>query len=339
MHPWVAEITQKRRGSRGPPLEGAGGLPRIANEPSHFAVHRRSRLALAGRSPGPQKRGVTSPRYRLRPDLALLAVRGDDARAWLNGQITNDVRTTAAGEAVHALVLNTKGRILADVVAIDRGARGLAMVIPASEHEVLRTHLEKYVIMEDVTLELEAVALASAIGVDAQTAARAEAERYETPWAGEGACLLVGSGPLGARLDAVGASAIGEDAWELTRLRDGRPAFGADFGATTYPQEAGLDSAVSFKKGCYLGQEVVCMLESRGQLSRQLTRLALDVAVAPGAHVVDEEGHELGAITSAAVAPEGGAWALAYVKRAALAGDKPLRVGDQPARVLGPARG
>ena len=269
-------------------------------------------------------------RVRPRPDLAVLSVRGDDARVWLNGQITNDVRTTKPGDAVHALVLNAKGRILADATVVDRGERGLAAIIPRSEHDALRTHLEKYVIMEDVELVLEeALDVAELHG-----GAASVGEAFAAPWLGEGVSIWMGELAALAGIDRVPDAEA-----ELARVREGRPAFGVDFGPTTYPQEAGLESAISFQKGCYLGQEVVCMLENRGQLSRILTKLATDQRVAIGAKVTGADGAELGAVTSAVATPDGGGLALAYVKRAALGEGLALTLGGVPARTLDPARG
>lgn len=269
-----------------------------------------------------------------RNDLAVLAVRGDDARIWLNGQITNDVRTTQPGDAVRALVLSVKGRILADVVALDRGERGLAIVVPRSELDELRARLEKYVIMEDVELVLEPLSVAELHGrLDVAL------ERYAAPWLGEGASLVIADGDVEATLVAAGARRIDDASLELERVRAGRPRFGHDFGITAYPQEAGLDSAISFKKGCYLGQEVVCMLENRGQLSRALVRLAVDGPVSVGAKVHDAAGAELGAITS--VATDEAAretLALGYLRRASIADGAEVKIGDRGARVLGRAR-
>lgn len=264
-------------------------------------------------------------RARPRPDLAVLRVEGDDARAWLNGQITNDVRSTRPGEAVRALVLNVKGRILADVAVVDRGERGLATIIPGAEEEALRAHLEKYVIMEDVTLVRDAASVAEVHGEG-----EVSGELFVAGWLGAGVRLWIGDA---AALDAL--PRIDDAEMELERVRAGRAAFGPDFGPTTYPQEAGLESAVSFQKGCYLGQEVVCMLENRGQLSRRLVRLATEVAVPVGAKVVDGTGAELGAITSAVATPDGKGLALAYVKRVALEDHRALAVEGRPAALLG----
>jgi folate-binding protein YgfZ len=275
------------------------------------------------------------PSVRPRPDLALLSVRGDDARTWLNGQITNDVRATKPGDAVCALVLNVKGRILADVVALDRGERGLAVIVPRSELDALRAHLEKYIIMEDVELVLESLSVAEVRGTKPDAAI---GDAYAAPWLGEGAWIVIAEGSPADALVAAGAVRADEAMLELDRVRAGRPRFGLDFGITSYPQEAGLDSAVSFQKGCYLGQEVVCMLENRGQLSRALVRLALDAKVEVGAKLHDGHGAEVGTITS--VATDDAAHetlALGYLKRAAIADGAIVKVGEHDARVLGRA--
>src|SRR5690606_28633236 len=79
-------------------------------------------------------------------DDGVLRVRGEDARTWLNGQITNDVRSTRPGDAVYALVLDGRGKILADVWALDRGD-DFVLLVPGGTVEALRTHFEKYIVM------------------------------------------------------------------------------------------------------------------------------------------------------------------------------------------------
>lgn len=291
---------------------------RIANETPRIGVHQRSRSA--GGLPDVRAGAREQPmRVRLRPDLAVLSVRGDDARAWLNGQITNDVRTTQPGDAVQALVLNVKGRILADAIVVDRGERGLGAIIPRSEHDALRTHLEKYVIMEDVELVLEETL--DVAELHGASAAAVSGEQFAVKWMGQDVAIWIGDANALA-----GIERIDDAEAELARIRAGRPAFGIDFGPTTYPQEAGLERAVSFQKGCYLGQEVVCMLENRGQLSRALVRIETEQPVSAGAKVVDASGAEVGAVTSAVGRPEGGSVGLAYVKRAAIVDGRGLTV-------------
>ena len=106
--------------------------------------------------------------------------------------------------------------------------------------------------------------------------------------------------------------------WNALRLECAVPQFGSDFGDTTYPQEANLEKiAVSFDKGCYLGQEVVCMLEMRGHVKRRLVAVVLDGSEPPsrGAVVSDEAGAVAGEVTSAAASPTLGHPCLLYTSR------------------------
>jgi folate-binding protein YgfZ len=129
--------------------------------------------------------------------------------------------------------------------------------------------------------------------------------------------------------------------WEALRLERGVARFGVDFDATTYPQEAGLEqNAVSFSKGCYLGQEVVCMLQMRGHVKRKLAALVLDGPTVPphGAHVSESAaggGANVGQITSSAASPTlGKPVALAMLKHAFAHPGRILEVDGQVARVV-----
>jgi hypothetical protein len=131
---------------------------------------------------------------------------------------------------------------------------------------------------------------------------------------------------------------LGDDAgWDALRLEQSVPRFGVDFDGTTYPQEAGLEkSAVSFSKGCYLGQEVVCMLQMRGHVKRKLAQLVFEGEGVPavGAHVLDEGGADVGHVTSAMPSPTlGKPVALAMVKFAAIEPGRVLVVDGRRARV------
>jgi hypothetical protein len=127
--------------------------------------------------------------------------------------------------------------------------------------------------------------------------------------------------------------------WDALRLERGVPRFGVDFDQTTYPQEAGLEkNAVSFSKGCYLGQEVVCMLQMRGHVKRKLAPLVLegDGVPAHGAHVFDKEGGaDVGLVTSAAASPTlRKPVALAMVKHAVATPGHSLWIDGSVARVV-----
>ena len=222
---------------------------------------------------------------RLRDDLRLVHVRGDDRTSWLNGQLTGDVRHLATGQCVHALCINVRGKILADVWVLARASE-LCLLLPQAKCASIVEHLEHYIIMEDVTLETDPRArVISVQGPEARALVQREAADVECfP------CDELGSGGVHLILDASEANAVVErlakhcmavsdPGFELARLRAGVPRFARDYDDTTYPQEAGLKALLSFNKGCYLGQEVVCTLENRGRMHRRLYTLH-----APGAH-------------------------------------------------------
>jgi folate-binding protein YgfZ len=281
------------------------------------------------------------------PEQRVIRVWGDDARTWLSGQVTNDLRDARQGESVYALVLNGKGKIVADVHALDRGDDWL-LLVPTQAADALLAHLEHYIIMEDVTLTpLDDLTVLTAQG----PAARATVEAAAIPDAQIVACDRLGTGGVDvlvpaahaeAALDslaraarALGGDRIDDDAFALAALRLGRPRFGIDFGDRQYPQEAGLrERAVSFTKGCYLGQEVVCTLESRGQLVRKLVQLTSSSPLAAGATIRVDDGSELGTVTSVAFDPARGATlALGYVKRARAIVGEVVRIDDADATI------
>jgi folate-binding protein YgfZ len=289
---------------------------------------------------------MASMGVRPREDELVVAVDGDDARTWLNGQMTNDLKRLVPGASVYGLVLTPKGRVLAELLAHEQGD-AIGFVTPRASWPALREQLEKYIIMEDVSLR--------ETDLDVTTVAGASAELPELPaelgvvsFRADrlGPTLEVLSPPgataeVRARLLAAAASrgggAIDDEGWERARIRLGIPRFAVDFGERSYPQEAGLKRrALAFDKGCYLGQEVVCMLENRGQVTRSLVLLEVDGCVAAGAPVADAAGHVVGELTS--VAQDGGrTHALGYVKRMLTAPGTALRVDGRDATVAGHA--
>ncbi len=281
------------------------------------------------------------------PDRAIVAVTGGDRASWLNGVVTCDVARLRAGEAAYGLAVTQKGRIVADLqVYVDEDR--LLLVVPASAREDLLAAFERYLVMEDA--ELSAVPLrafavhgpASATVLERARAAGALGAALDLTGLG-GALVLVpddrADAVAAAMADAARAAggAVGDDAgWESLRLERGVPRYGKDFDASTYPQEASLEKrAVSFDKGCYLGQEVVCMLEMRGHVKRKLVPVVLEGASPEaGAEVTDVAGAVVGKLTSvAAGATADQAVGLAMVKLASAQPGTELRVGAIAARV------
>jgi hypothetical protein len=272
-----------------------------------------------------------------RPDLTTLEVSGEDRVSWLNGMLTCDLVKRGPSQAPYGLAVARSGRVLADAVILLDGsppdAASLALVVPATVTASLTEHLQHYLVMEDVELmpkpdEYVAWALhgprAAEVLMAVMKVGGARGGLVDATGLGGALLLVPTNDDARAALEASIAAAggvVGDDAgWETLRLERAVPRFGKDFDEKTYPQEAGLErTAVSFDKGCYLGQEVVCMLEMRGHVKRKLAALVLDATVTPerGAAVVDAGGAAAGEVTSSAMSPTlGKPVALAMVKRA-----------------------
>ena len=281
---------------------------------------------------------------RLQRAEVVIAVEGDDARTWLNGQMTNDLKRLSKDAGVYGLVLTTKGRVLADLFAFERGG-ALHFAVDAAVWPTLREQLEKYIIMEDVSLRqttLRTLSLCGARAREVDLSALAETGATVVAHARLGPSLeivveeqavAVTVASLAPSLAALrsGPAEIDDAAWERARIAMGVPHFPVDFGERTYPQEAGLKKrALAFDKGCYLGQEVVCMLENRGQVTRSLVRLSIAAGTEPGAAL--RRGDDVvGELTSAA-----GSHGIGLVKRALAEAGTSLDSDHGAAMVLGP---
>lgn len=266
-----------------------------------------------------------------RSDLAVIVVRGADRKTWLNGLVTCDLAKAVPGRASYGLATSLKGRVLADVlVVVD--AEALRVVVPAARRESLMATLDKHLVMEDVELEPGTDLVAIAHGPEWRRLAREGVTVVEYDELGFGGALV-----LAASFDALDVPRMDASEWDALRVERGVPRFGVDFDETTYPQEATLEKrAVAFDKGCYLGQEVVCMLELRGHVKRKLARVAIEGTALPakGAVVTDDSGAEVGSITSAAIGPENGQIVgLAMLKLAKTEPGTSLRIGEAIARV------
>jgi hypothetical protein len=278
-------------------------------------------------------------------DLAVLRVTGKDRLTWLNGLLTCEVSKLAPGAAVYGLFVERKGRIIVDAVTLadDTSAR---VIVPRAEVERVRAWLDEHLIMEDAELSLSDEGVFFAHGplapaaLEQALAAGATGARLDRTGLG-GAVIAAGADVVdAARAAMVAAGAVlgSDDAWEILRHERHVARFGVDFDGALYPQEASLEgAAVSFDKGCYLGQEVVYMLQSRGHVKRKIVPLALEPGDVPerGAPVTTTAGDVVGAITSGAPSKRlGGPIAFAMVKSAHAAPTAALRVGERGARVM-----
>jgi folate-binding protein YgfZ len=279
-----------------------------------------------------------------------LVVSGADRVTWLNGLVTCDLARRADGDAVYGLVVGRTGRVVVDAVIVVDASR-VYLTVPTAALETLRAHLDHYLVMEDAEVTVgEGVASwllhgpRSAEVLQAARAAGAAGGALDRTGLGGAAVVVsperetqVRDAIVHAVADARGR--LGDAAaWEALRLERAVPRFSADFDDKTYPQEASLEKvAVSFNKGCYLGQEVVCMLELRGHVKRKLVAFVSESPAAPAhqAEVSDEAGEAVGTVTSAVVSPTlGVAVGLAMVKPSHAAPGAVVRVAGARAKVV-----
>jgi len=281
-------------------------------------------------------------------DRAFLRVTGSDATRWLNGMVTNSVQALQPGEGCYAFLLNAQGRILGDCTIyreIDPAEPASFLLQTAtSQLQTVQQHLDHFIIMDDVELTPafadetsllilgpDAPARLNAIGLPAPDALRLV--HADSP---HGPVLLLTphatafelradtatiSGIV-ADLRSTGVSEISTEALEVLRLLEGRPLYGRDITEKYLPQETNQPQALHFNKGCYLGQEIVERIRSRGQVHRLLTPLTLTGNLPTDFPTpLEADGKPVGEITSAALVPLPGGdqlLALGYVRREAL---------------------
>ncbi|HTX08800.1 MAG TPA: glycine cleavage T C-terminal barrel domain-containing protein [Solirubrobacteraceae bacterium] len=265
-----------------------------------------------------------------------LALTGGDAAGFLQGQVSNDVESLTPGAGCYAAFLTPKGKMLGDVRILNTGDELLLdterVALQALFNMIRRFSIGYAVELHKRTVERgllsligpEAVALTGAVALPAAENAHIpvsiaghEALAIRTDVGVDLLCEASDTEALRAALQEAGAVPIGEAAAECLRVERGRPRYGIDLDDTVIPQEAGLNErAVSFTKGCYVGQETVARLFYRGKPNRQLRGLRLSGPAEPGADLLSG-GRPVGRLSSVAESPRFGAIGLALVRREA----------------------
>lgn len=297
-------------------------------------------------------------------DRGLLEVTGADRTRWLDGMISNEVASIAPGGGRYALLLDPKGRILADLHVLVR-PEAFWLELAAHAAEPTRERLERFVIADDVEianrsgewarLALEGPAAPAVVDRAAgaplglapdgsSDAAIGDVSVVAAAFAlagGPGIQLFVpvgGEDAVASALARAGAplSLVVADAaaLEVLRIEAGVPRLGAELDADVFPAEARLERAISFTKGCYTGQEIVARIRTRASVQHFLVGLSLEGAAEVGAGAeIAAEGRPIGEVTSACRSPVAGSIALGYVRRSHAEPDTRVTVGGHPARV------
>jgi folate-binding protein YgfZ len=284
-----------------------------------------------------------------RSDRTRMRISGPKAAELVTGMVTNDVSALLPGEGQYAAALTPKGKIVADlrIFALDE-----ALLIDASPAAApgWKDMVRKYVNprlapYHDLTSEMSDVGVfgrsarqvvSRVLDVDDKDLAALAPYAHISRTFGDSTVIIArvpeidldgfeifipseAVGSLRGKLEAAGVFEGSRDTWEIARIESGRPEWGTDMDESTLPQEANFDElgAISYTKGCYIGQETVARVHFRGHVNRFLRRLRFVTRPAPpkGAELLDETGKVIGEIRSSALSPRFGGVALGMVRR------------------------
>ncbi len=298
-------------------------------------------------------------------DLSLrakISLTGGDRMRWLNGMVTNNIRDLEPGRGVYAFLLNPQGHILGDLYAYNRG-ESLIVDTDQSQVEKILAVFDKYIIMDDVevaNLSEQLVALGIA---GPKSRGTLQTAGFEVPelkplqfveinWQQIGVTVVRGDNPqvesfelwlapgdterVYEALTTSGAKPVGTAALDLLRIAAGIPRYGLDIRERDLPQETEQERALNFSKGCYVGQEIVERIRSRGQVRRKFTGFEIDGQLPAAGSKIQFEGKDVGEITSAASLPVGGgerSRALGYIRREVATPGKQVQAGGSAATV------
>jgi folate-binding protein YgfZ len=287
---------------------------------------------------------------------AKIEVTGKDRVRWLNGMVTNNIRDLPIGRGAYAFLLKPQGQILGDLYAYNRG-ESLLLDTSQSQAETIFAILKRYIIMDDVQLtpaggKLTAIGLAGPRsrevlgGAGFELPDLAPLQFVDLTWQQTELTVVRGDNPavesfelwlapadaatLWEALSNAGAVPAGARAQELLRIASGVPRYGQDIHERDLPQETDQQRALNFTKGCYIGQEIVERIRSRGAVHRKLTGFSVEgPAPAPGSKI-QADGKDVGEVTSVACLPLVSGEknvAFGYLRREAEAGGKSLEAG------------
>jgi tRNA-modifying protein YgfZ len=307
-----------------------------------------------------------------RSDRGRLIVSGADRAAYLHNLFTNDIARLPPGHGCYAAYLTAHGRMIADLYVYELGDLILLALARAVKDTVL-ARLEQFVFSEDVKLEdasdtfsqiaVVGPAAATVAGLVLQRTSRdaltalPEHGNLRVAFAGQSAIVTritdtgepgydiyverTGAAGLTSALVAAGAVEMNAETAEVIRIEAGVPLFGRDMDGDTFPLEAGIEArAISFTKGCYVGQEVIARIHryGHGRVQRKLVGLEMDemASAPPAGTIVHVDEREVGRVTSSARSPRlGRAIALGYVHRDFVAPGTELSIEGARAVVIG----
>src|ERR1044071_6136053 len=285
-------------------------------------------------------------------------VSGSEATMFLNGLITNDVKNLAQNRWMPAVFPTVQGRLIGVVRVIRGNDPSLLIDTETASHDAVLKTISRFTLagdfkVADVTTETALLTLQGQGAAEILQKVFDEAVSDlpengvgETTWQSVPVTIvrathtgedgfdvlieLTRAAELQKALETAGAQPIGADTLEILRVEAGIARFGVDMDETNVVPETNLDDAVSYTKGCYVGQEIIVRIKHRGHPAKRLTglRFETDQQIEPGAIIRSAENQEIGRVTSAVISPRLGSIGLGYVRYEYLADGTQVVVGD-----------
>jgi folate-binding protein YgfZ len=271
----------------------------------------------------------------------LIAVHGKEAVQFLDGMITNDMKTLEDGQQMLAAFPNAQGRLIAVVRVLRLGGRFLFETEEATRErlyqDLFRFTFAGDFFVEDLSDQFQYFEVFGPVG---DVYHPEVADMFPGAFAFQakhGASYFMPVDQTARvrelRINENGCVVIDDELYETLRIESGIPKYGVDIDETTIVPELGLDEMVSYTKGCYVGQEIIARIHFRGHVAKQLTGLALSELPASGAELSTADGKNAGRVTSLVDSPKLGPIALAYVRYEHLAEGTELNLSGVSCRV------
>ena len=301
----------------------------------------------------------------LSPSRGRIRVSGSEATMFLNGLITNDVKNLPQNRWMPAAFPTVQGRLIGAVRVIRGSGPEFLIDTETASHEPVLKTISRFTLagdfkVSDVTAEtalltLQGQGAAEVLQKVFDQAASELPENgvAETTWQNvpvtilrashtgeDGFDIIIDSSrkvELQQAFEDAGAQPVGEDTFEILRVEAGIARFGLDMDETNVVPETNLDDAVSYTKGCYVGQEIIVRIKHRGHPAKKLTglRFETDQQIGPGAIILSQENQEIGRVTSAVISPRLGSIGLGYVRYEHLSEGTHVVVGDGIDAIVG----
>jgi folate-binding protein YgfZ len=288
-----------------------------------------------------------------------IRVSGSEATMFLNGLITNDVKNLAQNRWMPAVFPTVQGRLIGAVRVIRASEPEFLIDTELASHEAVLKTVSRFTLAGDFKV-VDLTSETALLSIQGQGAAEILAKQFEQvdlPQNGvvqtagvtiirashtgeDGFDIFIdasGKAELQQTLEAAGAQPIGEDTFEILRVEAGIARFGHDMDETNVVPETNLDDAVSYTKGCYVGQEIIVRIKHRGHPAKKLTglRFETDQQIEAGAVIRSTDNHEIGRVTSAVISPRQGSIGLGYVRYEYLVDGTRVVVGDGIDAIVG----